>query len=221
MIRTVMFNTSTNTNTPLKLLERMQNSKNDFNIDFKVSVFDQFGNKYSGIFDSLDSNSSLLTLIDSSDDITFFNMKYITHLILHDSSTHSNFIAGNLPQKNKNNKELINIDEKTDLIKEMLNKNYSLEFEFKYDGCDKLNKTETEKISTLLDFLTENIKDLASDDFFMSSLKKVKEFHFHDKKDVKFSMRLSGAEIYITMDFNQQLPKNINNLIEKGFNKVL
>ena len=109
----------------------MQNSKNDFNIDFKVSVFDQFGNKYSGIFDSLDSNSSLLTLIDSSDDITFFNMKYITHLILHDSSTHSNFIAGNLPQKNKNNKELINIDEKTDLIKEMLNKNYSLEFEFK------------------------------------------------------------------------------------------
>lgn len=214
-----MFNTSTNTS--LKLLERMQNSKNDYDINFKVSVFDQFGNKYSGFFDSLESNSSLLTLIDNSDDITFFNIKYITHLILHDSSNHSNFIAGDLPQKSKNTKELINLDEKTDLIREMLNRNYSLEFEFKYDKCDKLNKIETESISILLDFLTENIKDLASDDFFMSALKKVKEFHFHDKRDVKFSMRLTGAEIYITMDFNQQLPKNINNLIEKGFNKIL
>lgn len=216
-----MFNTSTNINSPIKLLERMKNSKDDFNANFSISVLDQFGNKLSGIFYSLDANSIILTLIDEDHNKTFFNVKYIAHLILHDSNLHSNFIDVNLPEKKKENKSSVNLDEKIDLLIEMLNKNYSLVFDFKFDRSDNLNKLETENISILLDFIVDNIKDLVSDDFSMSSLKKVKSFHFKDKKDINFSMRISEKIICINFNFNEQLPKNINHLIEKGFNKAL
>lgn len=217
----VMFNNSTNINSPINLLERMQNGKDDFNTNFSISALDQFGNKSSGIFHSLDSTSTILTLIDEDNNITFFNVKYIAHLILHDSELHSNFIAGNLPEKKKKNESPINLNEKIDLLVEMLNKSYSLVFYFKFDESDDLNKLEKENISILLDSLVDNIKDLASDDFSMSLLKKVKGFHINDKKDIDFSMRMVENTIHINYNVNNQLPKNISNLIEKGFNKVL
>jgi len=216
-----MFNNSTNINSPINLLERMQNGKDDFNTNFSISALDQFGNKSSGIFHSLDSTSTILTLIDEDNNITFFNVKYIAHLILHDSELHSNFIAGNLPEKKKKNESPINLNEKIDLLVEMLNKSYSLVFYFKLDESDDLNKLEKENISILLDSLVDNIKDLTSDDFSMSLLKKVKGFHINDKKDIDFSMRMVENTIHINYNVNNQLPKNISNLIEKGFNKVL
>lgn len=216
-----MFSTSSHVNTPVKLLERMQNSKIEFDADFSVSLFDQAGNSLSGIFESVDTNANIATLIDEYQNAIFFNVKFISHLVIHNSDKHSDFIAGNIPSKKQTKTETINLKEKIDLLVEMLNKNYRLPLTITFDESYHYSNVKAENISILLDCLSENIRELASDDFTMSALKKVSGFNFESREDIKFNMRMSDSIVYITTDFDEQLPKNINHLVEKGLNNTL
>ena len=78
MIRNIMFNTSSKSNTPNKLLELMHTSNVEFGTDFSISLFDQSGNSFTGFFESLDTNTNIVTLVDEYKNAIFFNIKFIT-----------------------------------------------------------------------------------------------------------------------------------------------
>ncbi len=216
-----MFNTSSKSNTPNKLLELMHTSKVEFGTDFSISLFDQSGNSFTGFFESLDTNTNIVTLVDEYKNAIFFNIKFITHLVLHNSEKHSDFIAGNTPSKKQAKTEIVNLNEKVDLLIKMLHKNYKLPLTIAFDESYHYSNVKAENISILLDCLSENIRELASDEFTMLALKKVSGFNFESREEVKFNMRMSDSIVYITTDFDEQLPKNINHLVEKGLNNTL
>lgn len=215
-----MFNISRLENSPEKIIKRLNESHLSLSTKFTITVFDQFGLKVTGNFNSFDESTNILSLkID--DNILFFNIKFLAHLMLHDSDKHEEFLSGKEPSKVKVNNSNINLDEKIDLLLQMLSKNYDLPLKIKIEEVNKLNNKNKENISTLIDCLSNSLTALANDEFSLSQLKEINAINIKYNKDIKFSMRTSNSEVYVSVNYDDELPTGLNNLIEKGFNKVL
>ncbi|MCO7252217.1 hypothetical protein [Pseudoalteromonas sp. Ps84H-4] len=78
---------------------------------------------------------------------------------------------------------------------------------------------EAEKLSIIIDYLTEKIKKLTNDDFTLSAINKVHTFHIKNDETSKFNLKLNNKTI--TISYSEPLPHSINQLIEKGLNRTL
>ncbi|MDC9502250.1 MULTISPECIES: hypothetical protein [unclassified Pseudoalteromonas] len=206
-------------NSPEKIIERLQHNDTE-SVHYEITVYDKFGFHASGIFKSFDENTNTISILIDKD-ILFFNMHFLAHILVHDANKHSNFLSGKSLLKINSDYSTINLDEKIDLLVQMLNKNYDLFSQFIIDEQLELSKLEIERISILIDHLSNNITNLAKDDFSLLQLKKINAIHIKNNSDIKFSMRESNSKIFITFSYKEDLPIGINNLIEKGFNKIL
>lgn len=212
---------SFNAFSPKNIISRFQESKLEERSEFSITIYDKFGNNFSGFFEQLSTTSNTVLISDKSNNLIFFDVDHLTHVTLHDAHLHLNFLQHSAPIKKITENSNIDLDERIQLLQQMLQKNYSLNFQFSLDEINNRNKIESENIAILLDFLSENIKELACDDFNLSALKKVSSFNIINTTQTKFSLKLSEGIISIHINFEEKLPFNINNLIEKGFNRVL
>lgn len=207
--------------TPINMLNRFQESKSKEHNEFSITIYDKFGNNFNGFFEQLSTISNTVLISDKSGNFIFFDIDHLAHVVLHDAQLHLNFLQYSAPTKKVTENSNIDLDERIQLLQQMLQKNYSLSFQFSIDQINKNNKIESENIAVLLDFLSENIRSLASDDFNLTALKKVSSFHIINTTQTKFSLKLNEETISIYINFEDKLPFNINELIEKGFNRVL
>lgn len=206
-----------NITTPANMLNRLQDSKSAENIEFSITVYDASGSSFNGLFEQISSDTLLIS--DKSGSTIFFDVNHLTHLVLHDPQLHLRFLQYSAPTKKIKNDSYIDLTERIQLLQQMLEKNYSLAFSFSIDNCNK--EIEAERVAILLDFLSANIKELAYDEFNLTALKKVSSFHIANTQKTKFSLKFNKEAITIYINFKEELPKNINDLIEKGFNRVL
>lgn len=101
----------------------------------------------------------------------------------------------------------------------MLKLSYNIDLKFVIDKCN--NSMEAEKLSIIIDYLTENIKKLTNDDFTLSAINKVHTFHIKNDENSKFNLKLNNKTITIKISYSEPLPHSINQLIEKGLNRTL
>lgn len=198
---------------PIDLISRLINQESSF----EVTLFDKFGNNFTGRLEELSEKSNTVLISDKDKNKTIFDLNYATHVTIKDQNSTVNLFK-NLETKQPTS-EIIDIDEIINLTSEMFKSSYDLEFKFFADKYN--NNVEAEKVSIVIDYLTENIKKLTNDDFTLSAINKVHTFHIKNDEMSKFNLKLNNKTITIKINYSEPLPHNINQLIEKGLNRTL
>ena len=101
---------------------------------FEVTLFDKFGNNFTGRLEELSEKSNTVLISDKDKNKTIFDLNYATHVTIKDQNSTVNLFK-NLETKQPTS-EIIDIDEIINLTSEMFKSSYDLEFKF---FADKYN----------------------------------------------------------------------------------